>query len=123
MSEESELSSEKLEYKIEKYFNSEEIRSLVLDANKKNLSRITIDLNKMRESEPVLTKMLLKNPLNKRGCAFLEFNTRKQTEIILNNFNGKIIHNLQLKFNRVRTLEEKYSAQKITKFTVSLDNY
>jgi DNA replication licensing factor MCM3 len=36
----------------------------VLDANKKNLSRITIDLNKMRESEPVLTKMLIKNPLN-----------------------------------------------------------
>ena len=44
-------------------------------------------------------------------------------EYILNNFNGKIIHNLQLKFNRVRTLEEKYSAQKITKFTVSLNNY
>ena len=64
MSEESELDSEKLENKIAKYFNSEEIQSLVLDANKKNLSRITIDLNKMRESEPVLTKMLLKNPLN-----------------------------------------------------------
>ena len=64
MSEESELGSEMLENKIAKYFNSEEIQSLVLDANKKNLSRITIDLNKMRESEPVLTKMLLKNPLN-----------------------------------------------------------
>ena len=68
-------------------------------------------------------RIILKNPSNKRGCAFLEFNTKKQTEYILNNFNGKIIHNLQLKFNRVRTLEEKYSAQKITKFTVSLNNY
>ena len=68
-------------------------------------------------------RIILKNPSNKRECAFLEFNTRKQAEIILNNFNGKIINNLQLKFNRVRTFEEKYSAQKITKFTVSLDNY
>jgi RNA recognition motif-containing protein len=68
-------------------------------------------------------RIILKNPSNKRGCAFLEFNTRKQAEIIFNNFNGKIINNLQLKFNRVRTFEEKYSAQKITKFTVSLDNY
>ena len=46
---------------------------------------------------------------------------RKQAENILNNFNGKIIHNLQLKFNKVRTFEEKYLAQKIKKFTVSLD--
>jgi len=63
MSEDLELDNENLEQKIRKYFSSEEIQSLVLDANKKNLSRITLDLNKMRESEPVLTKMLLKNPL------------------------------------------------------------
>ena len=66
-------------------------------------------------------RIILKNPSNKRGCAFLEFNTRKQAENILNNFNGKIIHNLQLKFNKVRTFEVKYLAQKIKKFTVSLD--
>ena len=64
-------------------------------------------------------RIIMKNPPNKRGCAFLEFNTQEQAENILTNFNGKKIHNLQLKFNRVRTLEEKFSSQKIVKFTVS----
>jgi len=63
MSEDLDFDSDNLEQKIKKYFNSEEIQSLVLDANKKNLSRITLDLNHMRESKPTLTKMLLKNPL------------------------------------------------------------
>ena len=64
-------------------------------------------------------RIILKNPSNKRGCAFLEFRTQEQAENVLNNFNGKKINNLELKFNWVRTLEEKYSAKKITKFTVS----
>ena len=64
MSEELELGSEMLDNKIHKYFSSQEIQSLVLDANKKNLSRITLDLNKMREAEPELTKLLLKYPLH-----------------------------------------------------------
>ena len=64
-------------------------------------------------------RTIVKNPSNKRGCAFLEFNTQEQAQLILNNFNGKIINNLELKFNWVRTFEEKYSAPKITKFTVS----
>ena len=63
--------------------------------------------------------IILKNPSNKRGCAFLEFNSKEEAENILKNFNGKIIHNLELKFNWVRTLEEKKSAQKINKFTVN----
>ena len=62
---------------------------------------------------------IVKNPSNKRGCAFLEFNTKEQAEFILKNFNGKIVKNLELKFNLVRTLEEKKSAQKINKFTVN----
>ena len=64
-------------------------------------------------------RTIVKNPSNKRGCAFLEFNTQEQAEYILNNFNGKIFNNLELKFNWVRTFEEKYSTPKITKFTVS----
>ena len=64
-------------------------------------------------------RTIVKNPSNKRGCAFLEFNNKEQAEFVLNNFNGKIVNNLELKFNWVRTLEEKYSAKKITKFTVS----
>ena len=63
--------------------------------------------------------IILKNPSNRRGCAFLEFNSKEEAETTLKNINGKIIHNLELKFNWVRTLEEKYLAQKIKKFTVS----
>jgi RNA recognition motif-containing protein len=65
----------------------------------------------------------LKNPANKRGCAFLEFANKDQAEFVLNNFNGKNIKNLDLRFNWVKTIEEKYSAPKMTKFTVSKMNY
>ena len=64
-------------------------------------------------------KTIIKNPQNKRGCAFLEFNTQEQAQTVLNNFNGKIVNNFQLKFNWVKTFEEKYTSQKISKFTVS----
>ena len=63
MTEELDFDLENIEQKIAKYFASEEIQSLILEANKKNLARITLDLNRMRESEPLLTKMILKNPL------------------------------------------------------------
>jgi RNA recognition motif-containing protein len=61
----------------------------------------------------------LKNPQNKLGCAFLEFASKEQAEFILKNFNGKNINNFIIKFNRVKTFDEKFSTQKITKFTVS----
>jgi RNA recognition motif-containing protein len=73
----------------------------------------------LKSSNIYPNKITIKNYPNKRGCAFLEFNTQEQAEFILNNFNGKIFNNLELKFNWVRTFEEKYSAPKITKFTVS----
>ena len=63
MSEDLDFDLDNIEQKISKYFASEEIQSLVIDANKKNLLRINIDLNHMREAEPGLTKMLLKFPL------------------------------------------------------------
>ena len=66
-------------------------------------------------------RIILKNPPNKRGCAFLEFNTKDEAENTLKNFNGKYFYNFEIKFNWVRTLEEKYSAQKIKKFTVSFN--
>ena len=68
-------------------------------------------------------RITLKNPVNKRGCAFLEFANKDQAEFVLNNFNGKNIKNLDLRFNWVKTIEEKYSAPKMTKFTVSKRNY
>ena len=39
------------------------MQSLIQDATKKNLSRVTIDINRMRESDPSLVNMVLKNPL------------------------------------------------------------
>ncbi len=64
-------------------------------------------------------RITLKNPSNKRGCAFLEFAKKEQAEFVLDAFNGKNIKNLELRFNWVKTFEEKYSTPKTTKFTVS----
>ncbi len=64
-------------------------------------------------------KTIIKNPANKRGCAFLEFNTHDEVEMILQNFNGKTFHNIEFKFNWVRTFKEKYSTPKVIKFTVN----
>jgi RNA recognition motif-containing protein len=75
--------------------------------------------NILKEVNIFPKNIILKNPSNRRGCAFLEFNSKEEAETTLKNINGKIIHNLELKFNWVRTLEEKYLAQKIKKFTVS----
>ena len=63
MSEDSEFNIDDVEQKISKYFSSESVQALILEATKKNLSRISIDINRMRESEPSLVKMILKNPL------------------------------------------------------------
>ena len=63
-------------------------------------------------------KIIVKNPPNKRGCAFLEFDSRSIAENVIKNFNGKIINGLELKFNWVKSFEEKYSQPKINKFTV-----
>ena len=63
MSEDLDFDLDDIEQKISKYFASEAIQSSVQDAIKKNLSRVTIDINRMRESDPTLVKMVLKNPL------------------------------------------------------------
>jgi DNA replicative helicase MCM subunit Mcm2 (Cdc46/Mcm family) len=63
MSEDLDFDIDDLEQRISKYFSSEAVQSLVSDAIKKNLSRISLDINRMRESDPTLVKMVLKNPL------------------------------------------------------------
>ena len=63
-------------------------------------------------------KINLKTSQTKRGCAFLEFSSHEQAEEVLNNFNGKKINNFELKFNWVKTLEEKNAIPQIKKFTV-----
>ncbi len=64
------------------------------------------------------SKITLKNTTNKKGCAFLEFNTQKEAEKVIKNFNGKTIEDVELKFNWVRSLQEKYALSKKVKFTV-----
>ena len=74
--------------------------------------------NSLCELNILPQKIIVKNPPNKRGCAFLEFESRNVAENVIKNFNGKNINGLELKFNWVKSFEEKYSQPKITKFTV-----
>ena len=63
MTDNSDFNIEDIEQRISRYFNTESVQSSIQDAIKKNLSRITIDINKMRESDPSLVKLVLKSPL------------------------------------------------------------
>ena len=75
----------------------------------------------LRVGEIFPKRIVIKNYLNKRGCAFLEFFSHEQAEKVLNNCNGKIINGVQLKFNWVYSLEQqKYPSYNISKFTVSI---
>ena len=63
MSEDLDFNIDDIEQRISKYFATEAVQSIIQDATKKNLSRVTIDINRMRESDPTLVNMILKNPL------------------------------------------------------------
>ena len=63
MSEDLDFNIDDIEQRISKYFATEAVQSIIQDATKKNLSRVTIDINRMRESDPTLVNMVLKNPL------------------------------------------------------------
>ena len=63
MSDDLDFNIDDIEQRISKYFASEAVQSLIQEATKKNLSRVTIDINRMRESDPSLVNMVLKNPL------------------------------------------------------------
>ena len=62
-------------------------------------------------------KITLKTSQGKRGCAFLEFTNQETAEEVLNNLHGIKVDELELRFNHVKTYEEKYTSQ-IIKFTV-----
>ena len=68
-------------------------------------------------------RITIKNYPNKRGCAFLEFYSPEMAKFVLTEYNNKIINGVQLKFNWVHSLEQKYNSSKITKFTVRLNNH
>ena len=63
MSDDLDFNIDDIEQRISKYFAFEAVQSLIQDATKKNLPRVTIDINRMRESDPSLVNMVLKNPL------------------------------------------------------------
>ena len=63
MSDDLDFNIDDIEQRISKYFATEAVQSIIQDATKKNLSRVTIDINRMRESDPTLVNMVLKNPL------------------------------------------------------------
>ena len=63
MSEDLDFDIESIEQRISKYFGSQSVQSLIQDATKKNLTRISIDINRMREADPLLANLALKSPL------------------------------------------------------------
>ena len=63
MSEDLDFNIDDIEQRISKYFATEAVQSIIQDATKKNLSRVTIDINRMRETDPTLVNIVLKNPL------------------------------------------------------------
>jgi RNA recognition motif-containing protein len=72
----------------------------------------------LKSSNIYPNKITIKNYQNKRGCAFLEFSSPEMAKFVLTEYNNKIINGVQLKFNWVHSLEQKYNCSKITKFTV-----
>ena len=68
------------------------------------------------------SKIILKNYKNKRGCAFLEFSSTEMANYVLTEYNNKNINGVQLKFNWVHSLQDKYNSSKVNKFTVSQKN-
>ena len=58
MSEDLDFNIDDIEQRISKYFATEAVQSIIQDATKKNLSLVTIDINRMRESDPSLVNMV-----------------------------------------------------------------
>ena len=54
---------EDIEKKVNQYVREYSVTSLIQEANKKGLTRITLDINKMRETYPDLAEYLIKYPL------------------------------------------------------------
>ena len=63
-------------------------------------------------------KISLKIKETKRGCAFLEFESHESAEKAINNYNGKIHRNIEIKLNWVR--DKNRHIIKPIKFTVRL---
>ena len=65
-------------------------------------------------------KISIKTKETKRGCAFLEFDTHESAKNAINNNNGKIHRNIEIKLNWVR--DKNKNIIKPVKFTVRLYN-
>ena len=63
-------------------------------------------------------KISLKIKETKRGCAFLEFENHESAEKAINNYNGKIHRNIEIKLNWVR--DKNRHIIKPIKFTVRI---
>ena len=77
-----------------------------------------VDLLKSANIYP--NKITIKSYPNKRGCAFLEFDSSEMAKYVLTEYNNKNINGVELKFNKVHSLEQKYNTPKIIKFTVRI---
>ena len=78
--------------------------------------------NLLKDANIYPNKITIKSFPSKRGCAFLEFFSPEMAKFVLTEYNNKIINGIQLKFNWVHSLEQKYNCSKIVKFTVRSNN-
>lgn len=83
MSEDKNFDIQEAEQQISKYLNLSEVQSQILNANKTNATRINLDINHLREWDPVLTKHLIHYPL--KLIPIFEKNLNE----ILDNFKGE----------------------------------
>jgi RNA recognition motif-containing protein len=79
----------------------------------------TMFLKKFLEEINIFPKKIsLKIKETKRGCAFLEFESHESAEKAINNYNGKIHRNIEIKLNWVR--DKNRHIIKPIKFTVRI---
>ena len=64
-------------------------------------------------------KISIKSKPTKRGCAFLKFDTHEIAQSVIDNNNGKIYRNIEIKLNWVRNKNRLNNMFKPVKFTVN----
>ena len=98
---------EDIEKKVNQYVREYSVTSLIQEANKKGLTRITLDINKMRETYPDLAEYLIKYPLklipiieNQINALNNELKGEKQAirEKIATKRNERLYINIRLEF-------------------------
>ena len=113
MSEDKNFDIQEAEQQISKYLNLSEVQSQILNANKTNATRINLDINHLREWDPVLTKHLIHYPL--KLIPIFEKNLNE----ILDNFKGEKVQTNTSIQEKKRSNKSKFSRNVRTTFSIT----